>query len=278
MKREGILSQRDKIIAQVKRYVPTTETFFDMDLTIKEYSHSLQGFKVDPVYRERQALIKKKIEEKFAKLFGTDYAKLLNFSFDDNLAWNIADRHMVLSHPFLISANFISSFDKINKKQKQNPIIVISSGDVPPNNYFSKSGFSFHGKKVPLFSVSEREFSTYYIQKRDFDFVERLHKIGRWNEFNQKEQAFLTEHAKFIDSLNFSSCVDYSDQISVLVRETWPLLFEYKLRSTLPELLYITQEELITECLIELLEGDGNFVSRCLFEKEFRVFRESIRD
>ena len=54
--------------------------------------------------------------------------------------FSIVDHHQVLNHPFLISSNVISRVDKFLKTDKQTAIVVISSGDVPPNNFFSKFG------------------------------------------------------------------------------------------------------------------------------------------
>lgn len=257
------------IVSQIKKYVPLIRPFFDMDMTLSEYSRRLYDFEVAPLHRQRQELVKNKIREKFVKLFGPDAAKNLWLNFGEKLAFGIADHHQVMSHPFLISANIVSSADKFFQAAKPDAIVVISSGDVPPNNYFSRNGLVFHDKRVPIFSVSEREFTSYYIPKRNFNLTERLKKAGRWNQFDNKEQEFLAEHEKTVRSQDFSRCQNYIDQISVIVRATWPLLFEQKMRANLPELLYCTQEELITECLIELLRED-NFVSRAVFEPSLR--------
>ena len=168
-----------------------------------------------------------------------------------------------------MGANVISSVQKFFQPERPQAILVISSGDVPPNNYFSLNGFQLHGKKVPVFSVSEREYTSYYIPRRDFNFIEKLKISDRWKDFTQEEQKFLQQEYARIQQLDFSRCRDYCDQMTVIVKNTWPLLFETSLRPTMPELVYITQEELVTQCLIELLQED-NFISACLFNKEFQ--------
>ena len=269
MDRQAIEKEKSLIIGQIKKYVPLIRPFFELKMDLASYSRQLYDFEVQPAHKERQELVKRKITEKIQKLFGERAMRDLQVNLDAKLAFNIADHHMVLSHPFLISANIVSSVGKFLQAKKQDAIIVISSGDIPPNNYFSRSGFMFHGKRVPLFSVSEREYTSYFIPSREFDLVKRLKDIGRWKEFSPEEQGFLIDEEGRMRSFDYSGCDNYTDQMTVAVKNTWPLMFAESMRKTLPELIYITQEELITECLIEILQED-NCISKAVFDPKFR--------
>ncbi len=269
---QAAIEEKQQIISQIKQYVPLFSHFFDISTSLRQYSSQLRNFQISPIHQQRQGLIRRVIEQKLRTLFGDQYDGL-RVNLTGNLAFNIADHHQVLNHPLLIGANVVSHIDSFMQPVKQDAIVVISSGDVPPNNYFSKSGFQFHDKRVPLFSVSEKEYSSYYIPKRDFDFVSRLKAIDRWSEFDEAEQAFLEKYNQQLTSIDFSQTPDYKDQITKIVKETWPLLFEESIRPNLPELLYITQEEVTTNCLIELLEKrdePGNFIIDTLFDAELR--------
>ena len=269
MNAHAVKQQRDLVIAQIKVHVPIMEHFFGLKDTLRQYSAKLNQFTVSPLHFERQNLIRTKLRAKILQLFGEQVEKKLKVNLEGALAFNIADHHQVLNHPFIISSNIVSSAGKLIQADKQDAIIVVSSGDVPPNNYFSLNGFQFHGKRIPLFSTSEREWSSYYIPKRNFDFIARLRDIGRWGEFTQEEQEFLEKEQAKILSWDYTRCTNYLDQISVIVRESWPFLFSAGLRPALPELIYVTQEELVTECLINLLQQD-NFLSASLFDQWFR--------
>lgn len=264
-----ITKEKNLLIAQIKKYSPIFRRFFELDLSLREYSRGIYDFPRNPVYMERQAIVKEEILKKFKKLFGADSQKKLKIEFADQLACNIVDHHQVLNHPLLISDNVIANVPKFFQKEKQPAIIVISSGDVPPNNYFSKNGFQFHDKKVPFFSNSERETSSCFLPKRDFNFIERLKKLKWWSRFNQAEQVFLEREYEKIKNMDFSGCANYNDQISVIVKNTFPFLFEEKIRPALPELLYITQEELTKNCLLKIIKED-NFISESLFNPTFR--------
>ncbi|NTV41144.1 MAG: hypothetical protein HGA61_02625, partial [Candidatus Moranbacteria bacterium] len=244
--------------------------FFNLKIKLKDYPSTLYNFEPAKKHLERQKLIRRVIEKKLEKLFGKNYRKELNVNLDGKLVLNIADHHQVINHPILLAANIISGFNKILSTEKAEAIVVISSGDVPPNNFFSKKGFTFHDKRILLFNNAERDWCSYYIPKRDFDFVGMLKKADTWKDFTADEKAFLINECEEIRNYDFSKCENYIDQISVIVRNSWPRMFEKKLRANLPELIYLTQEEIVTECLIELLEDEDNIVSKAIFDRNFR--------
>lgn len=269
MTREEIIKEKDIVVRQLSQYVPQLRPFLDLDINLKEYAKKLYTFTISANHLKRQELIKRKINDKLTKLFGKNFKNELKINLDEKLAVNIADHHQVLNHPFIMSSNVISSINKFLQNEKPEAILTISCADVPPNNYFSKAGFQFHGKRVPIFSTSEREHISHYLPKRDFNFVEKLKVIGRWHEFDKSEQKFLQNEFTSLQSFDFSKCENYSDQITIIIKNTWPRLFENTLQPNLPELIYLTQEELVTDCLIELLTED-NLISQSLFNKEFR--------
>lgn len=264
-----VMKEKNIMIDQIKKYSPIFRRFFELDLSLKEYSEQIYQFNHSDIYIKRQEIVKSEILKKIQRLFGNDCQDKLNLEFDTQLACNIVDHHQFLNHPLLIADNIIANIGKFFQKNKAKAIVVISSGDVPPNNYFSKNGFQFHNKKVPLFSNSEKEASSCFLSKRDFDFVSRLKDVKWWQKFSQEEQNFLEQEYKKIKEMDFSGCENYNDQISVIVKNTWPYLFEEKIRETLPELLYITQEELTTGCLLKIINQD-NFITATLFDKDFR--------
>ncbi len=264
-----IEKEKQLVISQIKKYAPPLGRFFDLNIKLKDFPSKLYDFEAGPEHIARQKVFKKIILKKIEKLFGDSSKKQLKINLAEKLVFNIADHHQVLNHPVLISSNFISGADKIFTQEKADATIVISSGDVPPNNYFGKNGFTFHDKRVPIFSNSEREYSSYYLPKRDFDFIAKLKTADRWKEFSKEEKDFLMSEFERIKNFDFSRCENYLDQITVIIKNTWPCLFEKKLRPNLFELIYITQEEVVTEALIEILKGD-NIISRSLFDKQFR--------
>lgn len=258
------------ITSQFKKYVPEITDFLSSNNSLLSFSESLHAYQPKAVFVERQEPIKKALHSSVERLFGTAVANTLNF--DSGVVANIADHHQVLNHPFIVSSNFIGNSHRFLSEQKNSPIVTISSGDVPPNNFFSKNGFLLHGKKVFIFSNSEHESCSYYLPKRNFNFTERLKNVGTWHLFSPDEQLFLIDLEEKISNLDFSNCNNYNDQISIIVKNTWPLLFVEEIRNTTPDLLYITQESLVSDILPSILSTD-NIVSASLFDE---VFRERV--
>ncbi len=269
MDKVELVAERDAIVAQIRRYAPAISPLFDVRESLREYSRALNQFPVPAEHMKRQRVVRNVLNQRVEAIFGNVNGATMYGAPDTPLAFNIADHHQVLNHPFLIPSSIIASVSKFLQTAAQQPIVVISSGDVPPNNFFSENGFRLHGKKVPIFATSERELCSYYAECRTFDFVERTKRADWWHRFTPDEQRFLLELQERIQAVDFSGCSSYCDQISRIVKNTWPLMFEASLRTNLPELLYVTQEDLTSHLLLELL-GEDTLLSRMLFDATVR--------
>lgn len=264
---EKLEKEKHLLIEQICRYAPQLRPFFTYDRSVCEHSLALHSYVPDSVYRNRQMLITAAVKEKIAALFGDAYAASCRF---DVSAMNIVDHHQVLNHPLLLAGNVIANAGSLCQTERGDPIVVLSSGDVPPNNFFSKNGFQFHGRRVPLFSNSETELISYYLPVRDFDFVSRQKRIGRWHEWGADEQRFLTALGGEWQAIDYSSCANYLDQITLVVKQSWPRLFEPFLRNTLPDLIYVTQEDVVSRALQTLLPKDS-IIRSMLFDASIRA-------
>jgi hypothetical protein len=47
MNTKAILKEKNIIISQIKKYCPVVKSFFDLDLSLKDYSKGLYDFKTD---------------------------------------------------------------------------------------------------------------------------------------------------------------------------------------------------------------------------------------
>ena len=263
------VKEKEILLAQLRKYTPELWPFFNNEATLAEHSENLYNFKALEIHLKRQQLVKKVVRGKLVKLFGEDFNQELNLNFDQPWAISITDHHQVLNHPYLVASNVISNVGKLLQSKKPAAILAFSSDSVPPNNWLSQNGFQFQDKRVPLFSNKERELTSYYLPQRKFNFIERLKIAKRWSEFNNREKDFLLKEQEQFFSFDYSHCQDYSDQITIIVKNTWPRLFAQEIRDTIPDLIYLTQEEVTAECLKELLKGN-NFISQCLFDKNIR--------
>lgn len=118
MTKDEIEKEKNLMIAQIKKYSPIFKRFFELDLSLKEYSKGIYNFIHHPVYIKRQAIVKAEILKKFEKIFGPDCQERLNIKLDEQLACNIVDHHQILNHPLLISDNVIANIPKFFKAEK----------------------------------------------------------------------------------------------------------------------------------------------------------------
>jgi hypothetical protein len=268
MNQEALVSERDAMIAQIKKYVPIVVPLFSIEGSLRQYSEQLHNFTTTPTHLERQKVVREIIHQHAKRIFGKEYEEL-NLQLDDQLMLNIIDHHQVFNTPATLASNIMGNSNKLLQKEKPSAIVVLSSSDIPLDNAFTKGGFRLHDKQVALFSAKDFEMNSHMAPKQPFDFIRRLKDNKRWDSFSEEEQAFLTTYQELFDSLDFSGAQNYSDQISIILKHTWPLLFEESLRPTLPEIAFIPHEEVVADCLIHIL-NQKNIISECLFNPSFR--------
>ena len=259
-------SEKIKVLEDgIRKYSPVVAEFFDREENIINYSRSLYEYQIDKTQEERQIRICREIENYIKRLFK------IEDEINSPLIVNIVDHHAILNHPILLATNFFANayrlVDSDNKKKK--PIVVLTSSVVPPNNFFNKRGFQYRGKKIPLFSTKYMHQASCFVDKIDFDFIKRLKDIEHWNQFNKEEQNFLITIEKEINNLDFSVARDYNDQISIIDRFLWKRLFHQEIRENIPDLFYLTQEEIMVHIFSEILKGD-NIVSEAIFNRDLR--------
>ncbi|MFA5107055.1 MAG: hypothetical protein WC497_01865 [Patescibacteria group bacterium] len=247
----------------IRKYAPVVAEYFDCNDTITEFSHTLYAYTADSVHTQRQELLARTIAGYLARVFQRQER------LTPPLSLNIVDHHSILNHPILLATNLVANAHRLLTGDRQ-PIVVLTSSVVPPNNFFNRKGFQLHGKRVPLFSNKEMHQASCFIGRRDFNFTENLRKTDSWNNFTGEEQDFLKAIEQEIGGLDFSRVQSYNDQIGVINAFLWKKLFHKSIRETIPDLLYVTQEDIMRTILPSVLAED-NILSRSLFKSDFRT-------
>lgn len=245
----------------IRKHSPVVAELFEREDEIKEYSQVLHQAHPDEVYDQRKKVLLGSIEKYVERLF------CKTISLPNMPAVNIVDHHILLNHPILTATNIVANAAHL--QDPSSPLIAITSSIVPQDNFFSKGGFIFHGKKVPLFARKDIYQCGCFLPLHDFHFVNKLKDLGRWKEFNQVEQEFLQKIEGEINALDFTRARDYNNQVAVINNFLWKKLFEPKLAKQLPELYYYPDITLVQDCLPEVLKTD-NFISSALLEPIFR--------
>ncbi|HBU06643.1 MAG TPA: hypothetical protein DEB09_01005 [Candidatus Magasanikbacteria bacterium] len=249
----------------IRKYAPVVAEFFDCNDSIYDYSKKIYQFESDPVYLERQKYFRRALGDEVQRLFKK------NIVLPENLALNIVDHHAILNHPLLMATNIVSNMYRLlgREGESPNPIVVLTSSIVPPNNFFNKKGILFHDKKISLFPNKMIHQAACFMQTHDFKFVDKLKALGKWGEFDEEEQFFLSKIEDGITKEQFSSADNFCDQVSLIDQHLWKLLFSSDIREKIPELLYIPEEKIFTKIFTDIINSD-NFVSRVIFDKVFQ--------
>jgi len=268
MDTEQIRARLDAIVTQVRTYVPIIAPYFDIEASLSDYSARLAPAPAVPRHAERQARIARAGARMIERVHGRSEATATDAA--DFRAANIVDHHQVLNHPLLLGTNVIANASRLLGAGPRRPIVTFSCADVPPTNYYMKNGFQLRGQPVGYFSAHEKHDAMYYVESRRFDFVERLHATKSWRGFAPTDQDFLVWYQDLLNGLDYSRCARHKDQLAVVIRATWPLLFAPELRAGVPELFYLNLEELTRACLLDGMLDEDSFVSATLFDPGLR--------
>jgi hypothetical protein len=255
------------LVSQLRTYVPPIARYLDIDLPVEDYSKQLRSPANSPASNERQMLVLSAAREMYQRIFGRAQASQLELT--DVRYLNIVDHHQLLNCPLLLGTNVIANASDLFSRTAKRPIVTLSCSNITPSNSYLQSGLRFCGKVVPYFSAREYQDSVAYVTFREYDFVERLKRLNRWNLFQEREQVFLIEYQQFLNDLDYTRCASHSDQITIGVDSCWPLLFEPQMRASLPPLIYLNAEELTGICISRLLAED-NFISAAILDSNFR--------
>lgn len=257
--------EKEILESGVKEFSPVVGEYLTREDSILDFSKSLYKYATDEVQITRQKKICQAIESIASRIFSQPV------KVETPLATNIVDHHAILNHPILLATNIVGNAFRINESRVKSdrPIIVLTSSIVPPNNFFNRKGFQFHGKRVPLFSNKEMHQASCFIGAHDFHFVARLKALELWGSFSASEKEFLSSIEQEIVGQLTPQTTNYNDQISLINTLLWKKLFAQSIRSEIPDVIYVTQEHLLKELAHEVL-SDDNFVSRAIFEPEIR--------
>lgn len=267
----GQRRELDEIINQIRTYVPLIEPYYSDSRTVLDYSRHLRKAPVSVVHRERQRLLLDVVRRVVDETYGGDLSRDIGSREIGSL--NIVDHHQLFNNPLLLGTNIIPNADRILNGavpgDDRKVIVTVSCANIAPGNDYLRGGFRFRGRQVRYFSAREYKDVIYFMPQRRFDFVERLKSRSLLDEFDSEDQHFLHEYQDILNGLPLRQSDGHKEQIASAIRCTWPMLFGRDVRARVPELAYITGEDLATCALSTLLKED-NFLSRVIFDAGFR--------
>jgi len=256
-------------IQEIGKYVG--KYFVDAEQNLSQNSVSLFDYKFPEIHIERQKEYKKIIIRKIESLFSPEEVNSFNLGNMNGLFLSIVDHHGILNHPFLFGANVASHFHKLfSKNKKTSSIITLDCSNCPLNDPFHKRGFQFHGRQINIFSKNDKNKLVYSVPLVGFRIMDKIITTKKNILFSKEELDFLRSISDKIDSIDFSKCKRYSDQITKINYHLWPMLFEKFLRKDLIDLIQLEHDEILIEFLFDFFKKEETFIYKALFDEEFR--------
>lgn len=247
----------------VRKSAPLVADFFDTNTALATYTQELQQYTAHPVHRERQKLLKAQVYALLSRMFTSEEIDAANIDWDSDWKINIVDHHNFLNHPILVTANIIANLWQLPSATPRG-IVVLSDSGVPMNNFFHKRGMQFHGKQLNMVPTRERHMMYY---AAPIHTVLPLEEAARRHGMSEEECTTARRVEDIIEAASTHPLVhSYRDQVTRANRDLWKLLYHEDIRNSIPELLYVTNEDVCVAMLHTLLQDAKNIFSKILFD------------
>lgn len=265
---DSIKEQLDILQEGIQKDVTLVADFFDVDTPLGEYAAEVQSYEAPAVHKERQQLLKSVIQKKLSAVFTDEELVAGNIDWETDLKLNIVDHHWFLNHPILMSTNIIANMDQFLVDDPKGVIVLTDSG-VPMNNFFFKRGFQIHGEQLNVFPSRQRHQMAYAGGvKEDFPLLE---KAKMKDVFSEDDMTLLQSVEQKLSAIaQEENVTDFLTQVDRSNHWMWKQLFAEDIRDTVPDVFYISNEEIAVEMLREYLQEENSLWYKVLCEPEMR--------
>lgn len=186
---------------------------------------------------------------------------------------SFADHHALLNYKLLYNSNIL--YAEIIKKLALPYILVFATGTPPLSNKTYPRGFYFKNTKLNFFTKKYNNVPVCLLdEKLEPDSnkgIESFILNTSSTDLTAEEKKFL--HFLFFESLEIEKCRHYetfSGQITFLNRRLWKYYFDQSIRPSIPELLYLQPNGIITRILINQLQDENSLISRIILDPSVR--------
>lgn len=257
----------DFIKEKIGQYLPLLLDFLGNDQNLADYSRDLYKHKAEKIHIDRQKDLIKIIKDKLSDIFSEEEISRMDLEFNDGMVSNIVDHHNILNHPILISGLIISSlYYLLHDKTKS--LFVLTCGNVPPNNFFHKKGFTFKDKLFPIFTNKDIHKIICGLPYKKLEFLELARERNLMDDLSDKEKKFLEDYQNLLNKASEGKLNNFVDEITKVNYSIFELMFEEGMRKEVPALVNFNTEYLAAKMFCEL--DKKSFVHKAIFDKDFR--------
>ena len=202
-----------------------------------------------------------------------------------------ADHFGPICHPFFVNANLMAcaNYKNSGDKDLQN-IVVLSCSNISFDNSSFPRGLQFHSSQsgetklyqLPLFSRIVRPYPVFNAKPFCLESInEILKNIAQWHKNNEINETVKEKLEWLLNKIYLQSdvlaCDVFADQISKTNLKIWQTFFG-RHTAEMPNLIYIEQERLVTNLLIENHLNKPTIIHDILFNSEYHDYLEKYFD
>lgn len=244
----------------LREYVPLVADVFETPEPLLEYSKNLYADPVDPVHVERQHAIANNVQEYVKRIHGVEIPVQVP------MVVNVVDHHSLFNNPILIATNITAQAHRL--LDGGDPFVVFSTSMVPQDNYFND--IRYHGHRIPFFAKKQMKQVACFMDKHEYASVDRLKQSKKWNKLTEEEQQFIEQYERSLADIDVRGAQTMNEQLSIVNTHLWKQIFDESIRESVPDMYYVTNEDILMGMTQELLHGD-HIISRSIFDADMRA-------
>lgn len=263
------IEEQLKIIEEgITKDVTLVADFFHVDTPLYAHAKNIHNYTAPKEHRRRQQLLKDVVRKRVERAFTKDEIASGNIDWETDWKLNIVDHHGILNHPILIATNILANKHQFLTEAPQGVIVLTDSG-TPMNNFFHKRGLQFRGQQFNIFPSRQRHMMAYAAPvKTNFPLVDRAPI-----EMSEEDKQFLHFiEKKLEENTQHPQVTDFLSQVARLNHFLWKQLFEEEIREKIPDVFYISNEEVAVELLREYLKEPLSLWYQVLCDAKMREY------
>lgn len=247
-----------------------------------EYAQLYIDVNLNPPIRRRQDELIGTFKKEVAKRLGDEVAEGVAKQLEHYYFVSTADHHGPICHPFFINGNLLTAaphFEKSDPLLKY--IIVLPCGSISFNNSSFPRGLIFNTyqkdkiemQRLAFFPASDRLCPVYKYRPYTAEDLKRvraqLRDLVREGKVHAEEGTKIDMVLNEIyDQSDVLAAENFSDQITKTNFHLWRKFFETS-HITPPNLIYLEQESLVNQLLIDYHIFGHTIITHFLFDKEY---------
>ncbi len=253
------------------------------DKYISQYAESYHQLSISKKITSRQIQLLNTFNKYVADRLDQSVADQATQQLKKSYFVSTTDHHGPLIHPFFVNGNLISAASHLSQNpQGPNNVIVFSCANVSLNNSSFPRGLLFHRleknkahmERLSFYPASDRLCPVYGLRpytSKDIDrLVKQINNLNKKGKLSNKTTADIREILTGVmGTEKILTTKNFTDQVTKINFQLWQIFFRRNNLNAM-NLIYIDQEGLVNELLLNYHLDKNTLINKILFNNEVR--------